>query len=153
VIYKPSLSDCKKNAFSIFLNAQNGNENWKFKKLWKKKPKINLIPSHVNHTFFILNLQIEPQGFKHIHCTSRKNVFMWRMVQLKVQFTNNWSLDTCLKWPLVCDSLHFMVDKFHKWGTFLKCWERFNYHIIILAMQFSFWCKKYTSPQGIPITN
>jgi hypothetical protein len=126
------------------------------KKLWKKiiNPKINLIPSHVNCTFFILDLWIGPQAFKHTHCILRKNVFfMWRTVQFKVQYVGNWSLDTCLKWPLVCISLHFMVDKFHKWGTFPKCWERFNYHLIILAIQFSFWCKKYTWPQGCQTTN
>jgi hypothetical protein len=41
----------------------------------KRKPKINLIPSHVNHTFFILDLQIGPHAFKHTYCTLRKNVF------------------------------------------------------------------------------
>jgi len=29
------------------------------------KPKANLIFSHVNHTFFILDLQIGPQAFRH----------------------------------------------------------------------------------------
>jgi hypothetical protein len=51
--------------------------------------KVNLILSHANHTFFILDLQIEPQAFKHIHCVIRKCVFlMWKKVQLKIQFVS-----------------------------------------------------------------
>jgi hypothetical protein len=38
------------------------------------KSKINLILSHVNHTFFILNSQIGPQAFRHNHYTLRKNI-------------------------------------------------------------------------------
>jgi hypothetical protein len=34
----------------------------------REKPKASLILSHVNHTFFILDTQIGPQAFKHIHC-------------------------------------------------------------------------------------
>jgi hypothetical protein len=39
------------------------------------KPKINLILSHVNHTFFILNPQIRPHTFRHAHYILEKNVF------------------------------------------------------------------------------
>jgi hypothetical protein len=41
----------------------------------KKTPKINLILSHVNHTFLILDLQIGPQALRHNHCTFFLNVF------------------------------------------------------------------------------
>jgi hypothetical protein len=39
-------------------------------------PKVNLILSHANHTFLILDPQIELQASRHIHCTLGKNVFM-----------------------------------------------------------------------------
>jgi hypothetical protein len=42
----------------------------------EKKPKVNLILSHVNHIFLVLNLQIGPQAFRHTHYTIRKNVFL-----------------------------------------------------------------------------
>jgi hypothetical protein len=32
-------------------------------------------------------------------------VLMWRKVQFKVQFASNWSLNPCLKWPLIWNSL------------------------------------------------
>jgi len=35
----------------------------------KKIPKVNLILSHVNHTFFILDPLIGPHTFRHTHCT------------------------------------------------------------------------------------
>jgi len=41
----------------------------------KKQPKINIILSHANHTFLILDLQIETQAFKHTHRTLGKRVF------------------------------------------------------------------------------
>ncbi len=37
-----------------------------------KRPKVNLILSHVNHTFLILNLKIGPKDFKHTCCTIEK---------------------------------------------------------------------------------
>jgi hypothetical protein len=38
----------------------------------KKRPKVNLILSHVNHTFFILDPQIGAQAFAHVtHCILR----------------------------------------------------------------------------------
>jgi hypothetical protein len=40
----------------------------------KKKTKINLILSHVNHIFLILDPQIRPQAFRHNHCTFFLNV-------------------------------------------------------------------------------
>jgi hypothetical protein len=43
----------------------------------KKRPKVNLTLSHVNHTFFILHLQIGPQAFRHVtHCILRKKIKM-----------------------------------------------------------------------------
>jgi hypothetical protein len=41
----------------------------------EEKPKINLILSHVNHTFLILNPQIRPHTFRHAHYTLEKSVF------------------------------------------------------------------------------
>jgi hypothetical protein len=41
----------------------------------KKRSKVNLILSHVNHTFFILDLGIEPQASRHTHCTLGKSGF------------------------------------------------------------------------------
>lgn len=35
----------------------------------EKKKKVNLILSHVIHTFFILDLQIGTPAFRHTHCT------------------------------------------------------------------------------------
>jgi hypothetical protein len=35
----------------------------------KKIPKVNLILSHFNQTFLILDPQIGPQTLKHTHCT------------------------------------------------------------------------------------
>jgi hypothetical protein len=46
------------------------------RKIKNKNPKANLILSHVNHTFLILNFQIGPQAFQHTHCTIEKNVFI-----------------------------------------------------------------------------
>jgi hypothetical protein len=72
--------------------------------LWSK---VNLILSHVNHTFFILDLWIGPQASRHTHCTlgTKRFFLMWRRVQFKVQFASNcsvdfWSLDPCLTGPL-----------------------------------------------------
>ncbi len=42
----------------------------------KQKPKINLIFLYANQTFFVLDPQIEPQAFRHTHCTLKKNVFL-----------------------------------------------------------------------------
>jgi hypothetical protein len=50
-------------------------KNHEKKKKKKERPKVKLIHSHINHTFLILNAQIEPQAFKHSHCTIRKTVF------------------------------------------------------------------------------
>jgi hypothetical protein len=38
----------------------------------KKNPEVNLIVSPTNHTFLILDLQIEPQAFRHTHCTLKE---------------------------------------------------------------------------------
>jgi len=48
----------------------------KKKKLRKKEKRSNMnsILSYVKHTFFILDNWIEPQAFKHTHCTFEKNV-------------------------------------------------------------------------------
>jgi hypothetical protein len=37
-----------------------------------KRPKVNLILSHVISLFFILDPQIGPQAFRHTHCTLEK---------------------------------------------------------------------------------
>jgi hypothetical protein len=67
----------KKIAFSSFPSAWNEGENNFFLKTMQKrrrflKSKVNLILSHVNHTFFILNSQIGPQAFRQSHYTLRK---------------------------------------------------------------------------------
>jgi hypothetical protein len=85
--------------FQPFPSAQNGGENRKLKKLWKnrrrreKRPDVNLILSHVNHTFWYWILELDPQAFRYTYCTLRKNLFLiWRKVRLKVQVASNWSL-------------------------------------------------------------
>jgi hypothetical protein len=96
------------------------------KKKKKTKMAINLILSHANPTFFILDLPIEPQTFRHTHPTLRKSVFlMWRRVQFKVQFASNWSfgfwsLDP--KWPLnpMCQSCWY--ETFQKYLIWKPCW-------------------------------
>jgi hypothetical protein len=50
------------------------NKNWKNRKT--KRPKINLILSHANRTFLILDPQIEPQAFRRTHCTLKNCVFL-----------------------------------------------------------------------------
>jgi hypothetical protein len=55
------------------LNKNNHEKRRRRKR--KKQPKINLILSHANHTFLILDLQIETQAFKHTHHTLGKRVF------------------------------------------------------------------------------
>jgi len=45
------------------------------KKGRKKRPKVNLILSHVNCAFFILDSQIGPHTFRYTNCTLRKGVF------------------------------------------------------------------------------
>jgi hypothetical protein len=42
----------------------------------KKGPKMNLILSHFNHTFLILNARIGPQVLRHTHCTFKKKSFL-----------------------------------------------------------------------------
>ncbi len=60
----PYKMTARKSTFSSFPCAQNEGENKKLKKTMQKrrrrlkKSKVNLILSHVNHTFFILNSQI-----------------------------------------------------------------------------------------------
>jgi len=80
----------RKNAFSALPSAQNGGElegevskeeekHFFFlnvKKGKKKRPKVNLILSHVNHTFFILDPQIGLHTYKHTHRTLRKKCFL-----------------------------------------------------------------------------
>jgi hypothetical protein len=69
----------------------------------REKTKSYLIFSHVNHTFFILNLWIEPQAFRHTHCTIKKSVFKnvnMGPIQGSIWSLGFWSLDPCLKWPL-----------------------------------------------------
>jgi hypothetical protein len=59
------------SSFPAFPSAQNEGENRKLKGPWKiekrreKKPNVNLIFSHVNHTFFILDHWIGPKPFRH----------------------------------------------------------------------------------------
>jgi len=60
----------KRSAFSAFPSAQDENENKRPKnslKEKKKRPKVKLFFSHVNHNFLILDLGIEPQTFRHTH--------------------------------------------------------------------------------------
>ncbi len=45
------------------------------KKEKEKEPKINLTLSYANHTFLILDLQIETQAFRHTYPTLGKRVF------------------------------------------------------------------------------
>jgi hypothetical protein len=40
----------------------------------KKKLKVNLILTHVDHTFLILDPSIGPQAFRHTHYTLGKDV-------------------------------------------------------------------------------
>jgi hypothetical protein len=40
-----------------------------------KRQKVNLILSHVNHTFVILDFRIGPQIFKHTHYTLGEKCF------------------------------------------------------------------------------
>ncbi len=56
----------KKRDF-FFLNHEKQEE---------KKIVINLILSHANRTFLILDLRIEPQTFRHTHPTLGKSVFL-----------------------------------------------------------------------------
>jgi len=42
-----------------------------FKNHEKKNPEANIIVSPANHTFLILDLQIEAQAFRFTHCTLR----------------------------------------------------------------------------------
>jgi hypothetical protein len=67
----------RKNALSNPPSAQREGENRKLKKPWKekKRKRFNLILSHINHIFFILDPWIWPQAFRHTHCTLRKSVF------------------------------------------------------------------------------
>ncbi len=51
----------RRSAFSALSSARNESENWK-KKAIKKRPKINLILSHFNHTFFILGPWLNPKS-------------------------------------------------------------------------------------------
>jgi hypothetical protein len=75
-IYNKSL-----NWFTFQKKAVVMEDKLKIKKLEKtmkekkKRLKLNLILSHVNHTFLILNLQIEPQAFRYTHYTLRKSGF------------------------------------------------------------------------------
>ncbi len=50
-------------------------EGEKTKNNWVGGEILHLILSHVIHIFFILDLQIGTQTFRHIHCTLRKDVF------------------------------------------------------------------------------
>jgi hypothetical protein len=54
---------------------------------------INLILSHSNRTFLILDLRIEPQTFRHTPCTlnNNNNNNNVKKGQFKVQFASNWS--------------------------------------------------------------
>jgi hypothetical protein len=103
----------KRSAFSAFPSARNESEGKKKKKTpWKRKKKkrknsiINIILSHVNHTFFYIEPSIGPQALRHTHYTLGKNVFLnVKKGSVKIQFASNWSLgfwslDPCLKGPL-----------------------------------------------------
>ncbi len=85
------------------------------KNFFKKKPKVNLILSHANHTFFsigpsnwtlsLLDTLIVPLNIYLFIYIYLFVYIMWRRVQFKVQFALNWSLgfwslDPCLKWSL-----------------------------------------------------
>jgi len=67
--------------FQPFPSAWNATENRKLKKSWKnrrrreERPDVNLILSHVNHTFSILDPWIGPQAFRYTYCTLRKKCF------------------------------------------------------------------------------
>jgi hypothetical protein len=73
-ISKPIVVKDEKNEKIGYMKCNIFHEFFNFlfpkhhEKKGREKPKVNLILSHVNHTFFILDTQIGPQAFKHIHC-------------------------------------------------------------------------------------
>jgi hypothetical protein len=72
------------------------------KKRRKKKQKVNLILSHVNHTFLISDPQIGPQAFRHTHCVVGKSAFSnvkESLIQGSIWSMGFWSLNPYLKWP------------------------------------------------------
>jgi len=67
----------RKSAFSKLKTKKKKELKKNHKKERRKEIRahINLILSHVNHTFSILDFRIEAQVLRHIHCTFKKNVF------------------------------------------------------------------------------
>jgi len=65
------LEFAKKNSKKTYNNffLKRRKKIMKKNKKKEKRPKINLILSYINHTFFILDPQIGPQAFRHAHCT------------------------------------------------------------------------------------
>jgi hypothetical protein len=79
--------------------------NFKILKIMTEKIKNLSNLSHANCTFSILDPQIEPQAFRHAHCTFKKYVFLnvkKRPIQGSNWFLGFWSLDACVKWPSRC---------------------------------------------------
>jgi hypothetical protein len=73
-----SYGGCKKECNFSLSKCMKGKWEKKNheKKKEEKKSKINIILSHVNHTFLILNPRIGPQALRHTHYTIGKNVFL-----------------------------------------------------------------------------
>jgi hypothetical protein len=80
----------KLEIISIMCNKKTKKEerkkkSWKKQREEKKTPKINLILSHIDQTFFIRDPRIGSPACRHARCTIRKSVFlMWRRVQFEV---------------------------------------------------------------------
>jgi hypothetical protein len=87
------------------------------KKQKEEEKKANLILSHVNHTFFILDPWIWPQAFRHTHYTLGEMFFLiWTRMQLNIQFyPGPFVLEPCnevaLKISIVKNALHWFWKK------------------------------------------
>jgi hypothetical protein len=64
---------CNKSKKKIKLKIK---KNYERRKKNEKIPKVNLILSHVNHTFLISDLGIGPHAFRHTHCILGKSIFL-----------------------------------------------------------------------------
>ncbi len=91
ILWDPHKVVARKKTFSTFPSPWKGSENRKLKNPWKKKrkkekkPKVNLVLSHVNHIFLILDPQIGHQVFKHTHCILKEKLFFFNVKKSPIQ--------------------------------------------------------------------
>ncbi len=122
---------CLRSSIVCVIRVKKKKEKKRKKNPWKKgrrekRPKVNLILSHVNHTFLKLDLQIGPHTFRHIDYTL--GFFFYNVNKGPIQAL------ICFKLVLgflVLRPLSKVALKYTSWSSLLMSKNRFGIFCIL----------------------